>query len=58
MTKQAGSTGWLSSLFNMANGIVKAFGEESGVEADYLQFNSGAIATIGIAAKKTNLVVG
>ena len=114
----AGSTGWLSSLFNMANGMVKAFGEESGsgavtaphlgwdtgsllfvvrepfisktsgagivcgaitsqtpltleshmpeggvifsdgVEADYLQFNSGAIATIGIAAKKTNLVVG
>ena len=28
-----------------------------GVEADYLQFNSGASATIGIAAKRTNLVV-
>jgi len=116
----AGSTGWLSSMFNMANGMVKAFGDSSGsehpstvaaprlgwdtdrllfivrepfvsktsgagivcgaitsqtplilesqteggvifsdgVEADYLQFNSGAIATIGIAAKKTNLVVG
>ncbi|MCB9135070.1 MAG: hypothetical protein H6636_06565 [Anaerolineales bacterium] len=117
----AGSTGWLSSMFNMANGMMKAFGRESaetetpdmvtapklvwdtdrllfvvrepfisktsgagivcgaitpqtpltleshmpeggvifsdGVEADYLQFNSGAIATIGIAAKKTNLVV-
>ncbi|NUM46754.1 MAG: sugar kinase [Anaerolineales bacterium] len=113
----AGSTGWLSSMFNMANGMVKAFGQEDvsgavaaprlgwdtdrllfvvrepfisktsgagivcgaitpqtplvlesqmpeggvifsdGVEADYLQFNSGAIATIGIAGKKTNLVV-
>lgn len=112
----AGSTGWLSSMFNMANGMVQAFGSETpnkvtapklgwdtdrllfvvrepfisktsgagivcgaitpqtpltleshmpeggvifsdGVEADYLQFNSGAIATIGIAAKKTNLVV-
>jgi NAD kinase len=118
----AGSTGWLSSMFNMANGMVKAFGvpgsgeHESepvtaprlgwdtdrllfvvrepfvsktsgagivcgaitaetplvlesqmpeggvifsdGVEPDYLAFNSGAIATIGIAAKKTNLVIG
>ncbi len=125
----AGSTGWLSSMFNMANGMVKAFGGaheagavaepvpvadpvwvaaprlgwdtdrllfvvrepfisktsgagivcgaitpqtpltlesqmpeggvifSDGVEADYLQFNSGAIATIGIAGKKTNLVV-
>jgi hypothetical protein len=113
----AGSTGWLSSMFNMANGMVKAFGGDTGravaaphlgwdtdrllfvvrepfvsktsgagivcgaitaenplvlesqmpeggvifsdgVEADYLAFNSGAIATIGIAAKKTKLVVG
>lgn len=114
----AGSTGWLSSIFNMAKGMVQAFGGEDspgavaaprlgwdtdrllfvvrepfisktsgagivcgaitaqtplvlesqmpeggvifsdGVEADYLQFNAGAIATIGIAGKKTNLVVG
>ncbi|GAB4578354.1 MAG: NAD(+)/NADH kinase [Anaerolineales bacterium] len=113
----AGSTGWLSSMFNMANGMVKMFGGapssavaaprlgwdtdrllfvvrepfisktsgaglvcgaitpqtplvleshmpeggvifSDGVEADYLQFNSGVIATIGIAGKKTNLVVG
>ena len=29
-----------------------------GVEADFLPFNSGAIATINLAKKKTNLVVG
>jgi len=29
-----------------------------GVEADFLPFNSGAIATINLADKKTNLVVG
>jgi NAD kinase len=29
-----------------------------GVAADYLAFNAGAIATIGLAAKKTRLVVG
>lgn len=29
-----------------------------GVEADFLAFNAGATATIGLAPKKTNLVVG
>jgi hypothetical protein len=29
-----------------------------GVEADSLDFNSGAIATIGIAPERANLVVG
>lgn len=111
----AGSSGWLSSLFNMANGMVASFAEagqvlppfrldweadqlvyvvrepfvsktsgakmvcgritpnlpltlvsempdggvifSDGVEADFLAFNAGAIATIGLAAKKTNLVV-
>jgi hypothetical protein len=28
-----------------------------GIEADYLSFNAGAIATIGLAEKKTYLVV-
>jgi len=122
----AGSTGWLSSLFNMANGMLAGFSENladgqanpgngellhplrleweaerlvfvvrepfvsktseaslvcgtiapgsplvlrsempdggvifsDGVEADYLAFNSGAIAEIGLASKKTHLVVG
>lgn len=116
-----GSTGWLSSLFNMANGMFETFspsGQEGkaapslpplrmkwesnrlvfvvrepfasktsgaeivgglvtpefplviesemaeggvifsdGVEADFLPFNSGAIATISLAQKKTQLVV-
>jgi NAD kinase len=110
----AGSTGWLSSMFNMAAGVaaftggkpgsamrldwedprlvfvvrepyasrhsqaelvagVVAPGERltleslmpsdgvifsDGVEADALAFNSGAIATIGAAAQRTQLVVG
>ncbi len=125
----AGSTGWLSSLFNMANGITEIFsrsekktksfskappshpskvekrlsweaqelvfvvrepflsrsstcklaagminGSETleleslmpsggvifsdGIEQDYLQFNSGTIAKIGIADEKAKLVVG
>jgi NAD kinase len=112
----AGATGWLSSLFNMANGIMATFGQEEarverpplaweterlifvvrepfasktsgaeivcgaisrgaplvlesttaeggvifsdGVETDYLAFNAGTTATIGLAARKTNLVVG
>ena len=29
-----------------------------GVESDFLAFNSGAIATISLAQKKTNLVIG
>jgi len=110
-----GSSGWLSSLFNMANGLVSGFAEDGrslppfrldweaeqlvyvvrepfvsktstadlvcgritpqslltlvsempdggvifsdGVEADFLSFNAGATATIGLASKKTNLVV-
>lgn len=110
-----GSTGWLSSLFNMANGMLTGFAPESrplppfrlewdaerlvfvvrepfvsktsgaaitcgqvsaesplqiesempeggvifsdGVEADFLTFNAGAIASIGLAAKKTRLVI-
>jgi len=113
-----GSTGWLSSLFNMANGMVETFAHDQphqtlppvkmkwesdqlvfvvrepfisktsgagivsgivtphtplviesemaeggvifsdGVEADFLPFNSGATATINLAKKKTQLVVG
>lgn len=112
-----GSTGWLSSMFNMANGIMLGAQPEAhvtalkssrfdweeeklvyvvrepfvsktssdavvfgyitprsplvirsempeggvifsdGVEADFLQFNSGAVATISLAKKKTNLVI-
>ncbi len=110
-----GSTGWLSSLFNMANGILTGFAADGkplppfrldweadqlvfvvrepfaskttsaaitcgrvlpqsplqiesemsdggvifsdGVEADFLAFNAGAVATIGLAEKKTRLVV-
>ena len=113
----AGATGWLSSLFNMANGMLQGFGGEGsaglprpqtgwetnelvfvvrepfisktsgagvvcgrvtpdsplqlesnmpeggvifsdGVAADYLAFNAGTIATIGLARQKTQLVVG
>jgi len=111
----AGSTGWLSSLFNMAKGIGNAFLGRSevnqitlewdtnelifivrepfsskttqvtlaagrlsakspliiesqmpengiifsdGIQSDYLQFNSGSIATIGIAKEKAKLVLG
>jgi hypothetical protein len=112
----AGSTGWLSSAFNMADGLLAYAGERDatiarpaltwdteqlifvvrepfvskttgasivcgpirgdsplvvestmaeggvifsdGVAADYLAFNAGAIATIGPAAKKTQLVIG
>ena len=111
-----GSTGWLSSLFNMADGMALRFAESGarlerpalnweadqlvfvvrepfvskttgaemvcgkitpewplvvksempengvifsdGVEADFLAFNAGAMATIGLAEKKTKLVVG
>ena len=112
-----GSTGWLSSMFNMANGMYEVFSGDKdqvltpvhmnwdsdrlvfvvrepfvsktssaqivsgfvtpefplviesemadggvifsdGVEADFLPFNSGAIATISLAKKKTQLVVG
>jgi NAD kinase len=109
----AGSTGWLSSIFNETSGILSFLGGQpiqpirmsweerrllfivrepflsrhsqvgivagqvdpdgpltlesqmptagvifsDGVEADHLQFNSGAIASIGIAPEKANLVV-
>lgn len=114
-----GSTGWLSSLFNMANGMYEVFSQEKhqdvilppmrmkweadqlafvvrepfisktsgadivsgsvtvgsplfiesemaeggvifsdGIESDFLPFNSGAAATISLAKKKTQLVVG
>jgi NAD kinase len=110
----AGSTGWMSSVFNMATGVAALTGAQAtksirldwedrrllfvvrepfisrhsqahliaglieptgklemeslmpsggvifsdGIEADYLQFNSGAIATIGAAAETAQLVVG
>jgi hypothetical protein len=110
----AGSTGWLSSVFNMADGLAAFRGGEpgqrislawddrrlawavrepfaskhsqatlvaglldegcslilesqmpsggvifsDGVEADYLQFNSGAIARISAAQQRARLVVG
>ncbi len=111
----AGATGWLSSLFNMANGMLSRFGPQQlplaaprldwgsqalvfvvrepfisktsaagivcgmvdgehplqvesqtgaggvifsdGVEADFLNFNAGAVASIGLAQRKLNLVV-
>ncbi len=110
----AGATGWLSSLFNMANGMMAQFGGgnslqpppmnwetdqllyivrepfvsktsaagivcgaitpeaplrlesampeggvifSDGVIADYLAFNAGTIATIGLAKQKTRLVI-
>jgi hypothetical protein len=109
----AGSTGWLSSVFNMANGIVRSSNEQAkpkrprklreeelffvvrepflsqrtkvgltvgslnpsvtlgieslmpdrgvifsdGIGADHLHFNSGSIATIGLAREKARLVV-
>lgn len=109
----AGSTGWMSSVFNMARSVAKAFGHaevsanqqmpwdtkelmfvvrepflsktsqvqltagliktgqelqlesympgsgvifSDGLETDFLQFNSGAIATIGIAPERAKLV--
>lgn len=110
----AGATGWMSSMFNMANGMIKTFsnnktidykpvsqedeslmfivrepfvsktsqanivagqiyfGEQliiesfmpsngiifsDGVQSDFLEFNSGAIAEIGVAKEKAILVV-
>jgi len=109
----AGSTGWLSSLFNMANGMQRSFKQSSspiemqmdwdddhlfyvvrepfkskhsdiklsagiinneqplqieshmpmngkifsdGLENDYLEFNAGSLAQIGIAKEKANIV--
>ena len=114
VSTQAGSTGWLSSIFNMSFGIHKFIEKDNakkkyaklkdnqlmfavrepfaskktqvettagiitgqskliiqsympnnglifsdGIETDFLKFNSGAIATIGIADEKANLVIG
>ena len=113
VSTQAGSTGWLSSIFNMSFGIRKFVEKDNskkkqaklkdnqlmfvvrepfaskrtqveiaagiiteqsklviqsfmpnnglifsdGIETDFLKFNSGAIATIGIATEKANLVL-
>jgi len=113
VSTQAGSTGWLSSIFNMSFGIHKFIEKDNskkkyaklkdnqlmfavrepfaskrtqvetaagiiageskliiqsfmpnngfifsdGIETDFLKFNSGAIATIGIADEKANLVL-
>lgn len=113
VSTQAGSTGWLSSIFNMSFGIHKFIEKDKskkkyaklkdnqlmfavrepfaskrtqvetaagiitsqsklviqsfmpnnglifsdGIETDFLKFNSGAIATIGIAEEKANLVL-
>ena len=111
VSTQAGSTGWLSSVFNMAYGLTGLFEKDltpkrpklkddellfavrepfksvrtqtgittgiinqqqclrieslmpsngiifsDGIEADFLKFNSGAIATVGIAKENANLV--
>lgn len=111
VSTQAGSTGWLSSVFNMAYGVTGLFEKDmkpkqpklkndqllfavrepfksirtqadiavgminnrsnlrieslmptggiifsDGIESDFLQFNSGPIATIGIANETANLV--
>lgn len=108
----AGSTGWLSSIFNMAYGVAGVFEKEltlkrpalkddqllfavrepfqsvrtqigitagvlneefpltveslmpsggvifsDGIESDYLKFNSGSVATIGVSKENANLVV-
>jgi NAD kinase len=114
VSTQAGSSGWLSSVFNMSHGIQQFLEQQSlekptvnlaadqlmfavrepfqskqtqadlvmgvlteniklvleslmpingvifsdGVESDFLQFNSGAIASIGIAPEKAVLVIG
>ncbi len=114
VSTHAGSTGWLSSIFNMSFGINKFIEKDNskkryaklkdnqlmfavrepfaskktqvetaagiitgpskliiqsfmpnnglifsdGIETDFLKFNSGAIATIGIANEKANLVLG
>lgn len=113
ISTQAGSTGWLSSIFNMSFGIHKFIEKDQskkkyaklkdnqlmfavrepfaskrtqvetaagiitgqsklviqsfmpnnglifsdGIETDFLKFNSGAVATIGIAEEKANLVL-
>jgi NAD kinase len=69
----AGSTGWLSSMINMTNGIVKGFGGKSGIQqpslrwdADHLIFivrepfvskTSGAELACGTITEKFPLVI-
>ncbi len=108
ISTKAGSTGWLSSVFNMANALIKtkrqtsnAFNENElmfvirepfksktsqtqlvsgilnennplivesfmptngvifsdGIESDFLKFNAGSIATVGIAKETAQLVI-
>lgn len=112
VSTQAGSTGWLSSIFNMASGMQQFLDNHTtkkrvslkedqllfavrepfaskrtqtgiqagflnnrnkllieslmpnngvifsdGIESDFLKFNSGSIATIGVAKEKANLVL-
>ena len=112
VSTQAGSTGWLSSIFNMAYGVTKLFENNlslkqpklkenellfsvrepfksirtdinistgiirekkklviesymptngiifsDGIEKDFIKFNSGSIATIGLAKEKTHLIM-
>ena len=112
VSTQAGSTGWLSSIFNMAYGVTKLFEKNlslkqpklkenellfsvrepfksirtdinistgiirekkklviesymptngiifsDGIEKDFIKFNSGSIATIGLAKEKTHLIM-
>ncbi len=112
VSTQAGSTGWLSSIFNMAYGVTGLFEQQlqpkqpslkaqdllfavrepfksvrsqiglaagkvkqntqliieshmpnngvifsDGIEKDFLKFNSGTIATIGISKQQANLVI-
>lgn len=112
VSTKAGSTGWLSSVFNMAYGVARIFEKNlqlkrpklndndllftvrepfqsirtqigitagflkgrnnlvieslmpangvifsDGIESDFLKFNSGSIATIGLASEKAKLVI-
>lgn len=112
VSTQAGSTGWLSSIFNMAYGVTSMFEKDTklkrpklkenqllfavrepfqsirtqiglatgllshqqtliveslmpangvifsdGIESDFIKFNSGSIATIGVASETANLVL-
>jgi hypothetical protein len=49
----AGETKLTVESFMPSNGVIFS----DGIEADFLSFNSGATATIGIAKEKTNLVI-
>lgn len=49
----AGQTSLLIESFMPSNGVIFS----DGIESDFLQFNSGAIATIGTAKEKATLVI-